>query len=207
MKLSCVSNEALQAMTTEQKWNFVCGGVKDDGDTGDVALLLGTYPEGAKERALAAARLYHAGRVREIVASGGVKWDYEGENISEADFMARILEREGVPREAIILDNEARTTKENMICGTLEINRKNKFYTVDTVIIVTTEAHMKRSMALAKAFLPRKVAISAYPSYPDAPKEEWLKNEENIKLLDNAIRLMKGLVDHRIVEDMEIDLD
>lgn len=193
-------------MTPEQKWDFNCGGICDGGEWGEVALLLGTRPDGAAERALAAAQLYREGRVKYIVPSGGVKWEYQGEMISEADFMTRILLREGVPQEAIIIENEARTTRENMIYGTLQINRKTKFHTVDKVIIVTTVSHMKRSLALARAFLPRKVAISAYPSYPDLPREEWLKCEENVKLLDSAISLIKDLVDYRVVEDMEIDL-
>ena len=206
MKLSCITKEALQSLSAEQKWKFNCGDIQDDGVYGDVALLLGSRPDYAIERALAAAELYRTGRVKLIVSSGGVKWDYNGVQISEADLMAQVLQREGVPNEAILLDNEARTTKENMICGALQINRKNKFYTMDKVIIVTSLVHMKRSLALANAFLPRKVSISAYPAYPTETKEEWLRSKENQKLLDSSVRLLKELVDHRVIEDMEIEL-
>ena len=180
-------------MTPEQKWDFNCGGICDGGEWGEVALLLGTRPDGAAERALAAAQLYREGRVKYIVPSGGVKWEYQGEMISEADFMTRILLREGVPQEAIIIENEARTTRENMIYGTLQINRKTKFHTVDKVIIVTTVSHMKRSLALAREWHLKHCRCG-------------LKCEENVKLLDSAISLIKDLVDYRVVEDMEIDL-
>ena len=206
MKLSSVTKDRLLTMSLEQKWNFNCGGIHDDGESADVALLLGTNPELAIERAKAAAQLYLSGRVPMIVASGGVKWDYHGEKISEADLMAQILQENGVPTDAILLDNEARTTQENMICSALQINRKNKFYTVDKVIIVTSLTHMKRSLALAKAFLPRKVIVSAYPVPLSQSKEDWLKSEENVKNLTASIRLLKELVDHRVIEDMDIDL-
>ena len=203
MKLSSVNLETLMNMTPEQKWEFVCGDIKDEGKKGEVAILLGCWPEVAIERATAAAALYHAGRVKYIVASGGVKWEYEGTMISEADLMARIMIEKGVPESAIILDNEARTTIENMICGTLALNRAIDFQKIKRVIIVTSETHMRRSMALAKALLPRKYEISAYPSYPELGKEEWLSIEDNRDSLDSCVALIKGLVDDGFVEDME----
>ena len=156
MKLSEIDKEALMALSDEQKWNIACGGVRDDGESAETALLLGGRPARAVERALAAARLYQEGRVNVIVASGGVEWDYQGERISEARLMDRILRREGVPEEAIILENEARTTIENMIYGTLQISRRYDNF-LDRVIIVTSVSHMKRSLALAKALLPRNI--------------------------------------------------
>ena len=206
MKISEVTEEYLLSLTPQQKWNIVCSGVKDDGESAAVAILLGSRPQRAKERALAAAQLYREGRVKYIVPSGGVEWDVDGEMISEACYMKRILEAGGVPSDAIILENEARTTKENMIYSTLQLNRKTKFYGDKRVIIVTSQNHMKRSIALAKTFLPRFVSVSAYPSFPDEPKEEWLENEDNIKTLNNGLHLIWGLVHNGIVEDFEFDL-
>ncbi len=204
MKYSQVSLNDLQALSYEEKWNIVCKNVRDDNQSAEVALLLGGNPKNAIDRAHTAAKLYHAGRVKHIVASGGVAWEYNGENITEADLMSRVMQADGVPESAIILDNEARTTKENMICGTLAINRTLKFNNLDHVIIVTSQNHMQRSLALAKAFLPRKVTVSGYPFFPDQSMQEWLESEENRRSLDGAIRLTKGLVDDRIVEDIEI---
>ena len=61
MKLSELTEEALLCMTAEQKWQLVCGKVRDDGDSAVVAILLGSRPSYARERALAAAELYRAG--------------------------------------------------------------------------------------------------------------------------------------------------
>lgn len=203
MKLSSIDLKTLLDMTPEQKWEFVSSDIKDDGKMGDVAILLGCCPEIAIERAKAAAALYFEGRVKCIVASGGVKWEHEGDMISEADLMARVMMENGVPESAIILDNEARTTKENMICGTLALNRTAGLQKIESVIIVTSLLHMQRSLALAKALLPRKYEISAYPSYHELGKEEWLSSEKNQKTLDSCIILLKGLVDDGFVDDIE----
>lgn len=205
MKLSEIKKETLMGWSLEKKWRFVCGSVRDDGQTGDIALLLGTKPEWVEERALAAARLYHAGRVRYIVPSGGVEWDTDGVMMSEANHMKEILLSEGVPEEAIIMENEATTTKENMIYGALQINRKTKFYDSKRIVIVTSVNHMQRSLALAHSFLPAFCQISAYPATEVGSCEEYLRKRDNPMLLDNALELTKGLVDRGIIEDIEID--
>ena len=204
MKISEVTEQFLLDLTLEQKVELICGGVEDSGESADVALVLGTVPEIAKERAAAASQLYRSGRVKYIVPSGGVEWNIGGEKISEARYMARILKDGGVPDEAIILEDEARTTKENMIYAALQINRKTKFYGDKKIIIVTSHYHMKRSVALARTFMPRFLKIFACPSYPETDKNEWVKKDKSIELLDTEIHLIKGLVDHGIAEDFDL---
>lgn len=196
------TNELL-SMSAEKKWNFICGDIRDEGMSAPVALLLGGNPNNARPRALAAAELYRSGRVSFIIPSGGVEWEIDGAMISEANYMKSILESEGVPKEAIILENEARTTKENMIYGTLQINRKLHFEKIDHVIIVTSRSHMKRSIALARAFLPRKVSISAYPADHEAVVAGMAESQE--KWITKEIELIKRLVDSGLVEDMDWD--
>jgi uncharacterized SAM-binding protein YcdF (DUF218 family) len=204
MKITEVKKETLMALSPREKYDFICGDICDNGMSAPVALLLGGNPNNARNRALAAAELYRAGRVPYIIPSGGVKWDIDGEMISESHFMKRILMENGVPEEAIILENQATTTVENMIFGTLQIYRKLKFKNAPHVIIVTSEAHMKRSMALAKAIMPRALTFSAYPAFHNAPTDEWFESEANLKALDTEVRLLKDLADSGFIEDMEI---
>ena len=203
MKLSCADIETLLAMSPEEKWDLVCKDIKDDGETGDLALLLGTRLDIATQRAEVAAELYHAGRVKYILATGGVKWKHGDELISEADWMKQVLMEEHVPEDAILLDNEARTTLENMICSTLVISRTVRLSKISKVIIVTSQTHMQRSLALAKALLPRKFHLSACPCFHEKPVEQWLAVEKNQKTLNLYIELTKNLIDNGIVEDIE----
>ena len=116
MKISEITRAEVTALPFEEKCASLERGICDDGKSADYALLLGTQPKYALERALAAAELYRAGRVQFIVPSGGVEWDLpDGRRLSEALYMKEILMEQGVPEAAIILENEATTTKENMI--------------------------------------------------------------------------------------------
>ena len=208
IKISDVTEAFLLSLSPKHKFDIICGGIKDDGDSSDIAILLGSKPRYARERALAAVKLYREGRVKYLVPSGGVEWDVgNGELLSESLYMKRILESEGVPSDAIILENEARTTKENMIYASLRINRSTKFYGDKRIIIVTSFNHMKRSIALANTFLPRIVSTSAYPSYPADLGEKWIEKEENVALLNSELHLIWGLVNHKIINDFEIELD
>ena len=100
MKISQIDKEQLLALPDEDKHRILYTGWADDGQPADAALLLGTRL--CEERAAAAAKLYHAGRVPYIMPSGGVEWELDGEMISEARYMAKLLEQAGVPEEAIL---------------------------------------------------------------------------------------------------------
>lgn len=74
-------------------------------------VLAGGQPSAAlKRRALHAARLYRAGRIGRIVASGGPP----GARPSEAEVIRSLCLTAGVPDAAILLETEAATTEENI---------------------------------------------------------------------------------------------
>jgi len=204
MKISETSVEALYALTPKEKWDIVCGGVSDTGACAPFALLLGGKPTRSVPRAEETARLYKEGRFERVIPSGGVLWEYEGEEISEACLMKRILLAHGVPEEAILLENEARTTKENMIYASLQLVRATKLRGVDELLLITSFWHLRRSMALAKALLPRKLTVHGCPvAYPE-DCDAWLHSEEGIEILNKELRILHRLVKHRIADDFEI---
>ena len=114
--------------------------------------------------------------------------------------MAEMLVENGVPADAIILEDGAQTTKENMILGGLVLNRKTKLVDVDEILIISSAWHMKRSLAIAKCFLPRKITPFGGPAPFPADKELWLSDAAHIKMLDNEIRFMKRLEDNGMAE-------
>lgn len=164
MWLSECSEEMLDTLTRTQRDAILYGYPADDGTSAEVALLLGGNERNCTLRAAAAAELYHAGRVPYIMPSGGVEREIGGRVITEALFMKELLMQSGVPESAILVENEARTTVENLIYGTLQIYRILKTAHVDHVIIVTSDAHMQRSLAMAHQYMPRKFRITGYPA-------------------------------------------
>lgn len=206
MKISAMDLEDILALSWKEKLDFLCGEANDNGDTADIALLLGTEPILAAERAAATAKLYKNGRIKYIVPSGGVTWECGGETLTEAELMQRLLISEGVPKDAIFLDNDARNTLENMSCGAKVILNSPELLEANSIMVVTSETHLKRSLALANALIPKRFCIVGYPVFGKGKitLDELLKTEQLQRRVDWCITLIKGLIDTHTVEDLEI---
>ena len=204
MKLSQVDINLLRDLPSEAKTSIIFGYPAHDPTPSDAALLLGCTPDVAAERAHAAARLYLEGGAKYVCPSGGVTHSVGGEEISEADYMSRILLGAGVPESRIIPEREARTTLENMLCGSLAISRVKGFQKIWRICIVTSEWHMRRSLALAREFLPRHTVITGYaaPS-ADISRDNWHLTEASVAAVDNELKLIKRFIDLGIFEDIE----
>lgn len=177
MKLSQFNPEKIRQLPADQINQIVFGDWDDDGGMADVAILLGGNPLVLPGRAKAAADLYKAGRVSYIMPSGGVKWETDRGNMTEAEYLSLCLKDLGIPEEAILLENDARTTHENLVCSTLLMMRVLKIKNVHKVYIVTSPSHLRRSLALADLYLPRMVKFAGYTdgSLPDGP-EHWTED-------------------------------
>ncbi len=92
------------------------------------------------------ARLYHAGRVKVVVLTGGGDTQ-QSENATEAKAGAIFMRDIGVPEEHILLDNAARTTQEHVgyVAKLLEKNGLESF------LLVTSAVHMRRAEAVFRA--------------------------------------------------------
>ena len=204
MKLSMTDKSLLPNLTIAQKTQIVYGNYRDDGKCGEVAILLGAPPFRMPERVRAAAKLYFDGRVKIIIPSGGVEWETEDGKISEALFMTEMLKELGVPEEAIIVENEARTTRENMLYSTIQMCRKIKLSKINRVIIVTSPSHVRRSLIHANMLLPKTVEVSAYAAQSEMDsKENWFNYPESTEFVEKELGWLKGLVTNEKVEDIE----
>ena len=203
MRLSQIGENELALLTVAQKTAIVYGEDEERWETGEVALLLGSRPKYWQERAAAAARLYHEGRVQYIIPSGGVSWEYEGEMLTESEGLSRLLCAAGVPEDAILCENEACTTPENMILGTLQIVRQLHLYHVHRVLVVTSPWHLRRSLALANCYLPRPLKVSGCPAFStEGSREHWFESEAMTERVDTEIVLLKKLIERGTIEDI-----
>jgi uncharacterized SAM-binding protein YcdF (DUF218 family) len=112
----------------------------------EVAVVLGTevLPGGRPSRTLEArvrhsARLYSRGRVRMLIPTGGI-----GKHPpAEAEVMGRVLREEGVPGDAMVLEDRALNTWDSarLVAG---IAQK---LGVESVLVVTDPLHCVRAVA------------------------------------------------------------
>lgn len=129
-----------------------------------VALVLGAAVwEGGvgspalRRRAEHGARLWHAGKVRAVVVSGGVGLHPP----SEAELMARICIARGVPEGAVLCEDKARNTAQNIAFSLPVLQRIG----AQSVVIVTDGYHAPRGRLLA-----RRAGLTVRSDCPPAPR-------------------------------------
>lgn len=127
----------------------------------DIILLLGMrlYDDGTADpttigRVKKAAELWKRGLAPIIVASGGQGYN-ESHDRKQADVMAELLIEEGVPNEAIIREDQSRSTVFNVEYTKKILDRKTF-----TAAVVTTDWHMPRSLLICRQ---RGVIAEGFP--------------------------------------------
>ena len=165
---------------------------KDETRQADAAIVLGAsvYDNSPSpvfcERINHAVELYDDGYVNTIIMTGGVG---EGNIRSEADIAREYAEQQGIPAEAILIEETSTITAEN-----LENARRIMEQTeIDTVLIVSDPLHMKRAMLYAK-----DLGMDAYSSpTPTSLYRSWrtripfLMREEFYYVGYRVVRLFK----------------
>jgi uncharacterized SAM-binding protein YcdF (DUF218 family) len=129
----------------------------DDRSIADVIVVLGggTEPEiaprkmvevnAAADRVLYGAKLYKENKAAPVILLSGGDIDFLDQSTSTpAEDMAQLMELMGIPRKALIIQNQSQNTYEDAEFSCRMI-KENKF---EKVILVTSALHMPRSVAL-----------------------------------------------------------
>lgn len=115
----------------------------------DMAIVLGATTDGDQpspvyeERLRHAVDLYHRSRVGRLLLTGGKA---EGAPLSEAEVGRRWVLAQGVPADAVLLETESQSTRENLFNASALLGEQ-----VGKVLVVSDPLHMRRAMWMAKA--------------------------------------------------------
>ena len=161
--------------------------------TGDAIVVLGggvwpvsgtlVYPDmtSAADRIWHAARLYHAGKAPQIIASGGKVWPRHQQQ-SEAEAMRIVLNAFGVPDDDIVMESNSRNTLQNAVFTAKLATGQG----IRRVLLVTSFRHMRRAES---AF--RGVGIDVIPAAVDFPPHRsrgpWI-----LRIFPNAYTLARN---------------
>jgi uncharacterized SAM-binding protein YcdF (DUF218 family) len=115
------------------------------------------YPDlsGSADRYWHGARLFHAGRGDVVILSGG-RMPGRGAGLTEAEAGALFLRDLGVPEEAMVLDTQALTTRDNAV----NIAAMLAEMEIDNFLLVTSATHMRRSMGCFRVLGLRPVPVA-----------------------------------------------
>ncbi len=124
----------------------------------DALIVCGSNEDRVAERA---AELYLGGHIGTIIFSGSkVHERFEerfGAGVTEAEAFARIALEKGVPADAIIIENKASNTPQNIRYSNELLDE-----TTEHVILVTAAQHERRSLATAMKQMPdRNIRVTS----------------------------------------------
>lgn len=149
------------------------------------------------DRIVHASRLYRAGKAPFVVATGG--GDASSTAVQKpADTTADLLVEWGVPRDAILLERESRTTYENAFYTRKMLEARG----IDgPVLLVTSAAHMRRSMAVFES-----AGLRAIPAATDygpgridlGDPRVWLPDAGALYGTNGAIKEYLGMLVYRL---------
>lgn len=123
----------------------------DNPGPADVGIVFGMNDP--RRPARQAIELFHAGAVRRLLFTGGHN-DRLG--TSEARAMARLAQEGGVPPDAILIEDQARNTDENVRFSKRLLERRFGAGGVDSAMLLTIHYHLRRALlAAGRQFSPR----------------------------------------------------
>lgn len=163
--LSRLSRQEVLDLPWDIKGKLSYGNYHEPDGSFDAAMILGGNPDVMESRAAAAAKLYHEGRCKLFIPSGGVKWETEFGYISECDTIARYLMKMGVPETAIICEAQSDTTRTNMQC-VRRILESRMDISKARLAVVTSYYHVRRSVLLAQHYIPEAKHFGVKAEFP-----------------------------------------
>ncbi|MCI8458209.1 MAG: YdcF family protein [Clostridia bacterium] len=186
-----LSGEKIDAILFSQQYEQV--------EKSDYAIVLGTDPKYAAIRAEIAASFYRKGGTQKLIVSGAAVAD---KSITESAFLQQELAKRGVPGEAIIEETRANDTIQNMIYSLAEISKREDITTVGSITIITEPFHMRRSLCLANAFLPRFIKVYGYTEGVPCQRAQWKTDERLNRCVHNEIAILCPLIASGRIEDI-----
>ncbi len=160
--------------------------------TADIAVVLsggrygdGSLNEASLERTIAGVRLYYERRVPRLLFAGGPCC-----GTSASALMAQLATELGVPRGAILLEEQSARTYDNALNSATLLRRHG----LQSVILVTSPLHLLRAR---RAFAA--VGVTVYPVSSSKRNLSLVSSAaERISLLQGAVHEYMGLVLYRV---------
>ena len=169
----------------------------------DAALVLGCPDLFMKSRAEAAARLYLGGQCRMFITTGGVFRDTQYGFVTEAEALKHYMTDMGVPKELIITETNATTTRENMTCSR-QIVAEGCAKEYPRLAIVTSYFHTRRAVELAKAYIKDAEVLGVRGDFPNYDPENFSQDPLLAEAVTKECKCLCNYVRRKLIPDFEV---
>ena len=199
-----VSKITKEDLTNDVIDHLLFEGLKDNGVNADCIIVLGSTTA-AKYRVPAAVKAFFSGRSEKIMLCGGKMGNFSGKAMAEADSMYKKALELGVPEASIIIEKSSQNTIENILCSLLELQRSMCLNKVNSVLLVTTAYHMRRSLHIAKYLFPSHISVYPCPADDTTTKRDnWMDTPEGTdRVKEEALNIVR-CVNSGVIPDFEI---
>ena len=191
MNLSEINNENL---TDKQIEKIVFSNINDSGKSAKYGIVFGSYTL-QRYRIEQAIKLYKEGRVEKLILTGGKGGisNKNNEDVPEAELMKASLVKNGISPQHLILDNSSNSTIENGINVAKILN--NLHENIQEVILISSEFHLKRCMAIMKKYYKTNIDYILVPAKDGfTDKENWFLSEKAYNSGRNLVEFEANLL-------------
>lgn len=191
-------------LTIELVDRLLFQGLEDTGENADCIIVLGSI-KAAKYRVPVAVDAYKAGRAGKLLLCGGKLRDFPDGQYSEAEHMRKAALALGIAVEDIILENSSQNTVENIRFALTEMQKALGLNKVQSVLLVTTTYHMRRSLAIVRHLFPARITIIPCPANDtNTRRDNWMNTSVGIeRAKGEAMKIVRYIVEG-IIPDFEI---
>lgn len=179
-------------------------GIVDSGVNVDCAIVLGSK-KAPVYRVPVAVEAYKAKRTNKIMVCGGTIRDFPDGKYSEASLMYKAALELGVAAEDIIIEETSQNTVENIQYAIQELDRTFGLNNVQSVMIVTTAYHVRRSTAIARQLFPKHIAVIPCPANDNNTKRDnWMNSPEGVNRAKGEALNIVSYVNNGIIPDFQV---
>ena len=147
----------------------------------------------AADRIVRGFELVRAGRARNVIVSAGVAFPRPGD-VPEADILASMLARWGVPPGQIVVEAASRNTRENAI----ETGRVAAAHGWKSLLLVTSAAHVPRALGCFRAVGLEPDVLPVDFRAGDGHDVSWLPQAGALAKSARVLHELAGRVAYRV---------
>jgi uncharacterized SAM-binding protein YcdF (DUF218 family) len=133
--------------------------------------------------------LYRAGFVPKLLLTGG---GLLGRLRPEASRMVDIAREHGVPDRDVLVEDRSANTFQNVKYSLAVLESRRQLEALSTIVLVSSEWHMRRVLLTAKKYFPTSVRFVCCPSVEGCNRENWFKSETCRQVVLHEARILQN---------------
>jgi len=136
--------------------------------------------------------LYRAGYASRILVTGG---GVLARKCPEARRMAQIAKDLGVPNSDLLIEDRSSNTFENAEFSRSVLQAAHLFDSLSTVILVSSEWHMRRVLFTTRKYFPESIRMVCCPTCEGCNRENWTQSETCRKEVADEALLLEAFLE------------